>query len=133
MDRRIILDTNIFVAAAFNPNSHAARIVQAVRNGDLNLVWNDATRREAQAVVENIPPIDWEPFAGLFRPEWEYIDDTFPALFDAVSDPADRKFAALADFSLATLISNDDHLLSVRDCLRTPVMAAGEFAEKELI
>jgi len=132
MNKRIILDTNIFVAAAFNPNSHAARIVQAVRNGDLNLVWNEATRRESQAVVEGIPPIEWEPFDGLFQQEWEYTDDTFPALFDAVPDPADRKFAALADFSLATLISNDDHLLSVRDCLRTPVMTAGEFAEKEL-
>jgi len=132
MNKRIVLDTNVFVAAAFTPHSHATRIVQAVRDGDLNLVWNEATRCEAQAVVENIPPIDWEPFDDLFQQEWEYTDDTFPALFDAVSDPADRKFAALADFSLATLISNDDHLLSVRDCLRTPVMTAVEFAEKEL-
>lgn len=132
MAKRIILDTNIFVAAAFNPQSHAGRIVQAVRDGSLMLVWNEATRHEAQTVVENIPPIEWESFAGLFRQEWEYIDDTFPALFDVVPDPADRKFAALADFSRATLISNDDHLLGVRDCLRVPVMTAGEFTEKEL-
>ena len=37
---RIIVDTNIFVAAGFNPRSHAARILDAVReyNADMLII-----------------------------------------------------------------------------------------------
>ncbi len=45
----VVLDTNVFVAAGFNPGSHSARIVEAVRNGRLRMVWDNATQAENQA------------------------------------------------------------------------------------
>src|SRR6266536_2887956 len=45
----VVLDMNVFVAAGFNPGSHSARIVEAVRNGRLRMVWDNATQAENQA------------------------------------------------------------------------------------
>lgn len=132
MNTKVVLDTNIFVAAAFNPESSSARIIEAVEQGDLRLVWNRATYRESRQIVDKIPPIAWERFDALFRSVEEYRGKTFPESFFSVADPDDRKFAALADFSGAVLVSNDDHLLSARDQLSLPVMSAGEYADKEL-
>jgi ATP-binding cassette subfamily B protein/subfamily B ATP-binding cassette protein MsbA len=44
---RVVLDTNVFVAAGFNPGSHSA-LVAAVRDGRLRLVWDDATHTEIE-------------------------------------------------------------------------------------
>jgi len=35
---RVVLDTNVFVAAGFNPGSHSARLVEAVHDGRLRMV-----------------------------------------------------------------------------------------------
>lgn len=129
---RVVLDTNIFVAAGFNPSSTSARIIDAVRIGQLALVWNEATLAETRKIVEQIPPLAWEPFANLFAPEAEYTGAVYADTYDIVSDPDDRKFAALADFAGAVLISNDEHLLSVRAALDFPIMTPGEFAREEM-
>lgn len=129
---RVVLDTNIFVAAGFNPSSNAAAIIRAVREGRLALVWNEATRDETRKIIEQIPPLDWALFEDLFTPGSEYGGETYPNTFDAIEDPDDRKFAALADFAGAVLISNDDHLLAIRDALDIPVMTPGEFVQKEM-
>ena len=41
----VVLDTNVLVAAGFNPRSASARIVNAVKQGKLHMLWNEATRR----------------------------------------------------------------------------------------
>lgn len=47
--------------------------------------------------------------------------------FRFIEDPVDRKYAALASASDATLVTNDDHLLSKRGQLGMPVMTPREF------
>lgn len=120
----VVLDTNIFVAAGFNPGSSSAHILEAVEAGDLRLVWDEATRRETEAIVRQIPPLSWARWAGLFRDQDRYEGDTHPQRFTFVTDPDDRKFAALAAASGATLITNDEHLLEHREAgglvVRTP-------------
>ncbi len=98
---RIILDTNLFVAAGFNPGSHSAAVIERVRAGELTLVWNQATQAETRHILERIPPLHWERFAALFQPAGRF------------DSPNDRKFAPLAAASGARLISNDEHLLGV--------------------
>ena len=110
----VVLDTNVFVAAGFNPGSSSARILHAVEAGHLRLVWDEATRRETRAILRQIPPLSWQRWAGLFRQEDRYAGETRPASFAYVADPDDRKFAALAAASGATLITNDEHLLAHR-------------------
>ena len=125
--RKVILDTNILVAAGFKRGSADARIVNAIRRGDCLMVWNDATRRENEAVLRRIPPLDWPEFSVLFGPEGEFRGVTAPGLFDRVEDPEDRKFAALAWATGAIVISSDSHLLSCRDELPITVLTAREF------
>jgi len=124
---RVVLDTNVFVAAAFNPRSHAARIVDAVREGRLRLTWNEATQRETRRILERIPPVSWEPFADLFREENRYRGTINPGWFGHVSDPDDRKFGALAYAAGATLITQDDDLLEGRSNVGVPILTPTEF------
>ena len=125
---RVILDTNIFVAAGFNGRSASARIIEVVRSGHLRLVWDDATRSESEYIVRKIPRLAWvATFADLFRAEDRFTGATHPDHFDHIPDPDDRKFAALTAATGATLISNDAHLLQPRADLSISALTPGEF------
>ena len=65
--RRIVIDTNVFVAAGFNPRSAAARILAGVREGRFKPIWNEPTRRETEMILRRIPHLDWERVADLFQ------------------------------------------------------------------
>jgi hypothetical protein len=65
----IVIDTNVFVAAGFNSKIASARILAAIREGRLQLVWNEPTRRETEMILRRIPHLGWDKFADLFRPE----------------------------------------------------------------
>ncbi len=123
----VVVDTNTFVAAAFNKRSASARIFEAIREGRLTLVWNEATRAETRTVVRKIPPIHWEDFADLFESRNEFKGATEENAFGHVPDQTDRKFAALATAAGATLITQDAHLLDSRDDGAARVMRPGEF------
>jgi predicted nucleic acid-binding protein len=127
----VVLDTNVLVAAGFNPRSASAGIVSAVREGELRMVWNDATRHEIERIVHRIPPLRAQPLAELFRPEDLFTAPTHPERFAEIPDPDDRKFAALAEAAGAVLISNDEHLLGSRDRMRPAVLTTGEFWKRE--
>ena len=123
---RVVLDTNVFVAAAFNPGSASARLLADVRAGALTLVWDTATRDETWAVLDRIPPISWGAVADLFRDENAFAGATRPEDFALVADPADRKFAALAAAADCVLVSSDNHLLEDRQSLGITVLTPGE-------
>jgi uncharacterized protein len=99
----MVLDTNVFVAAGFNPRSASAKIVAAVKQGQVRMVWNEATRREIEYIMQHIPPLRAHAVSNLFRPEDRYIVATHPERFAFIPDPDDRKFAALAHAAGATL------------------------------
>lgn len=111
MTPRLVLDTNVFVAAGFRRTSASRALVDRVRGGSLVLVWNEATRREAESVLRRIPPLRWDEVAGLFRPDGAFEGPTDPSAFEVVPDPDDRKFAALAHAAGCPLVSADDDLL----------------------
>jgi uncharacterized protein len=124
---RLVLDTNVFVAAGFEPKSASARLLEALRQGRCRMIWHQTTRRETERVLRRVPPLDWQRFAPLFRPEWEHPDELDRTPFGAIEDPDDRKFAALAAVTQSVLISNDDHLLARRDQLPVRVLKPSEF------
>jgi predicted nucleic acid-binding protein len=127
---KVILDTNVFVAAGFNPTSHSARLIDAVRTGRLRMVWNDATRREIEHILRQIPRLSWERYVDLFREEDRFQGETHPEQFDYVPDPADRKFAALADATGVPLVTSDEDLLQGRARASTPILTPGEFVRR---
>jgi predicted nucleic acid-binding protein len=82
-----------------------------VEQGALSLIWNEETRRETERIVRKIPRLSWERIASLFREENCWRQETHPEQFLTVPDPEDRKFAALAAATGATLVTLDEHLL----------------------
>ena len=114
---RVILDTNVFVSTAFNPQSASARIIEAVRGGALAMIWNMATRLETQTVLTRIPPVSWDEVADLFLNQHRCDSNIDLLAVQFVSDPEDRKFAALAQATGAMLVSSDKHLLEHRSLL----------------
>lgn len=126
----VILDTNVFVGAGFTPRSHSARLVDAVRDGRLQLLWNDATRRETERILRQIPRLSWDHVAPLFSEENRFTGETNPADFGYVPDPADRKFAALADAAGVPLVTSDQDLLQGRERASVPILTPAEFVRR---
>jgi predicted nucleic acid-binding protein len=121
----VVLDTNVFVGAGFNPGSASAEMIDAICRGELRMAWSEATRAETRAVVEKIPPLRrsgaWDRFEGAFRDD-ERVEVTLDELrFADVPDPTDRKFAALAAEAGAILVSSDRHLLDHVPALPAPL------------
>ena len=127
----IILDTNVFVAAGFNPASAAARLIRAVREGRLRLVWNEPTRNETETILRRIPKLRWADVEDLFRPETEYAGVTDIGAFSGIPDPDDRKFAALGAATRCPLITNDNHLLAHGNTLGIDVLTPRAFIERK--
>lgn len=123
----VVLDTNVFVAAAFDPATSSGRIIDAVRAGRLRLVWAECTRGENERVLRKIPPIEWEPFEDLFVGDGRFDGELDLDGVSYIADPADRKFAALGYATGAALVSNDDHLLAERAKGKTPILTPPEF------
>jgi putative PIN family toxin of toxin-antitoxin system len=48
---RIVVDTNVLVAALAKPRGSAAKIVRAWREGQLDIVTSEATLREAELIL----------------------------------------------------------------------------------
>ena len=103
----VVIDTNVFVAAGFNSKSAAARVFEGVREGRFRLIWNEPTRRETEIIVRRIPRLDWASIADLFQPEAEFAGPVDLEAFTAISNPDDRKFAALSAAVNVPLITND--------------------------
>ena len=128
--RRVVIHTNVFVAAGFNPRSAAARILTAVREGRFQLIWNEPTRRETEMILRRIPHIDWERVSDLFQPETEFIGPVDPESFALVPDPEDRKFAALSAAAQAPLVTNTI-LLSHRNIIGVDALTPRAFLARE--
>jgi len=126
----VVLDTNVFVAAGFNPRSHSARLLEAVRDGRLRMIWDRATRDETEHILRQIPPLSWSSIAGLFREENRFRGETHPREFGYVPDPDDRKFAALADAARVPLVTSDVGLLNGRTQAATPILKPSEFVRR---
>jgi putative PIN family toxin of toxin-antitoxin system len=111
MGPSVVVDTNVFIAAAFNPQSASGLVVEAIRIGTVHLIWSEATRRETESLLRKIPPISWEDVADLFQEACRRSSDIDPDTISSVTDKDDRKFAALAASNQAILVSLDKHLL----------------------
>ena len=127
----VILDTNVFVAAGFNRRSASARVLEQVRSGRLQMIWNEPTRREIQYILNKIPPLSWSSVAKLFREEDRHHGKTDPEKFDHIPDQDDRKFAALSEATGAVLLTNDDDLLSNRDRASPEILTPGEYWDRQ--
>ncbi len=129
---RVVIDTNVFVAAGFKRGGYSARLLERIREGEWQLVWNQRTRRETERIVRKIPVLRNSVLDGLFRAEDELRGKLSEAEFSFIADSEDRKFAALAVAANVPLITNDDHLLAWKERLTVPVMSPRELFEEQV-
>ena len=131
----VVIDTNVFVAAGFNPRSASARILEGVREGvregRFQLIWNQPTRRETEMILRRIPRLDWQKVADLFRPEDEFTGPADPAAFTVIADPDDRKFAALSAAANAPLVTSDKLVLAQRGRIGIEIVTPRDFLARE--
>src|SRR2546428_2496118 len=99
----VVLDTNVFVAAGFNRRSASAKIVDAVRQGRLRVGWNDATRREIERIMKQIPPLRAQAGARAFCSPGRLTTLAPPAPVSHVPPPPDSHFSPPAPPARAIL------------------------------
>jgi predicted nucleic acid-binding protein len=117
----------VFVGAGFNPACASSALLQLARSAAVVLIWSAATRAETCRVLTRIPRLDWARAAPLFLSQNERSDPLLDA-YEAIEDRADRKFAALAVSTGATLVTSDVHLLAHRATF--DVMTPAEMLQK---
>jgi uncharacterized protein len=127
----VVIDTNVFVAAGFNPGSASARILAGIRGGRFRLIWNQPTRRETEMILRRIPRLDWEKVTDLFRPEGEFTGPVDPDAFALIADPDDRKFAALSAATRAPLVTSDKHVLAQSSAVGIDAVTPTAFLARE--
>lgn len=125
----VVLDTNVFVATYWAPESASARLVQACIDGRVQAVYTHEVKREVVAILKQIKlPEGYFQYLEAF---WERADGVEPVKVDdiAIDDPDDRKFLEAAAGAEADFIAtNDDHLLSVGYVGRTEILSPGSLA-----
>jgi predicted nucleic acid-binding protein len=135
--KSIVLDTNIFVAAAFNKKSSAKKIIEWVEEEKFSMLWTKDTKEETKHIISKIPPINWKEFEQLFKSKWEITDEVKNSDLDigdnfkVIKDYSDRKFALLAKVAGSPIISNDSDFLDVRDKLDIKVYTSSEFKRSQ--
>ena len=127
----VVVDTNVFVAAGFNPSSASARVLDGIREGWFRLIWNQPTRGETEMILRRIPRLDWRVAADFFRPDGEFGGQVDPGAFTAIADPDDRKFAALAAAANAPLVTNDKLVLAQRGRIGIEIATPREFLARQ--
>jgi putative PIN family toxin of toxin-antitoxin system len=110
---RVVLDTNVLVAAAYNPGSASRRIVEACLAGELTAVLSPALRREYEFILSRA--VRGQTYRERLQQLLDKADVVVPAATPRVvpDDPDDDKLVAAALGAGAVLVTNDAHLLAV--------------------
>jgi putative PIN family toxin of toxin-antitoxin system len=130
---RVVLDTNVLVAAAYAEGSASRRIIEAALSGRVEAVASEAVLEEYRFIVER----------AVRRPDYR---DRLAALLDTLEivepaplprvvpeDPDDDKLLAAAVGGLAGwLVTNDRHLLVLNPFEGVQIVTSGVFAEEVL-
>ena len=130
MADRVVLDTNVLVAAAYAPGSASRRIVEACLDGCLVPVASPAVKREYEAILSRAVRVEgYQDRLGQFLETLELVDppETPRRVPD---DPEDDKFLAASEAGGADwIVTNDRHLLAIARQSATRIVTSGAFVE----
>jgi putative PIN family toxin of toxin-antitoxin system len=129
---RIVIDTNVLIAALTHPSGSGAKVVNAWLEGRLEVVSSEATLREAELVLDS----DWlsrlssrrEVEALLQQLQTRTIRVTGCPVKDiTLSDAGDRRMVeAAVDGDATYLVTTDRELLNQRGYARTEFITPAE-------
>lgn len=131
---RIVLDTNVFISGIFWEGNASAAIIDAWRNGNFTLVSSHSILEEFVRVLRSFKiKMDEEMIE-----EWQcmiienaIIVEPLQKLEIVKADPSDNKFFEVAIAGNTDyIISQDRHLLQVREYQNIQVLTPSEFLQK---
>ncbi len=128
---RLVIDTNIFVAAVRSPDSASRQLLDAVADGKATLLVSPAVFQEYRRILPK----------AVQSHERDEIIRRWISLAEPVDagrgprvvseDPDDDKFVALALQGQAdAIVSNDEHLLGLKEKIDVPVLRPGDAVER---
>jgi putative PIN family toxin of toxin-antitoxin system len=125
---RVVLDTNLFVAAYWNRQSASSKIIQACLDGMLQAYYTPEVERELWIVIRNIRAREeFAAFVSNFIGRAERIAP-WAQVAIRTEDPEDQKFLICAVSADANyLITSDDHLLTLRTVGIAEIMKPAQF------
>jgi uncharacterized protein len=131
---RIVPDTNVFVAAFWNPRSAALRVLRMAEDGRVRLCLTPDTISEIRYQVTR------QPLSSEYRGWVEglvAIARVKPAAFELDEIPEDRTDNRFLEAAVAhdadALMTNDRHLLQLRQFAGTPILPPGETLRRVLL
>lgn len=128
---RIVLDTNVLVAAAYAEGSASRLIVEACLSGDLVAVASPAVRSEYELILARaVRRPDYEGRLAELLENMELVEaDELPRV--VLEDATDDKFLAAARAARAGwIVTNDRHLLQHDPYHDIRIVPSGVFAEQ---
>ena len=129
--QRVVLDTNVLVAAAYAESSASRRIVEACLGGDLAPVASSAVKEEYQFILARAvrrPDYEQRLVALLDGLELVEPDEVPPVVPE---DPSDDKFLAAAVAGRAGwVVTSDRHLLALDPQGGVRIVSPGVFVER---
>jgi putative PIN family toxin of toxin-antitoxin system len=129
---KLVIDTNMLVAAMFNARSASARILRSASGKACRIMWHRTLRREAEWITGKISrsvPGRTIDLDQVFLPENEVV--SLPEIRGEGScDPEDNKFLACAEAAGVDLIvSNDSDLLTLGSYGSIPICTPSQALE----
>lgn len=124
--RRIVLDTNVLVSALLSPNGPPARLLAAVKDGDVTLITSEEQLQELHRVLyrlnAQVRPDEAESLVDGLRAVGVIATD-LPDVDDS-PDPDDNQILATAIAGGADVIVSGDkkHMLSVGRVGAVPIV-----------
>ena len=129
---RIVIDTNVFIAALTHPSGSGAQVVNAWLEGRLEVLSSDATLREAELVLDS----EWLTHLssrGKVEALLEQLQTRAirvkgcPVKDMALRDEGDRRLVeAAVDGNAAYLVTTDRELLNQRGYAGTEFVTPAE-------
>ena len=122
---RIVIDTNLIIAARFNPKSASAKILEKAEKGKLELIWSDEMYREAMRILQNVRADEkfYKRIEKILNSSHKVTQ--LPRLNIIHEDPSDNMFLAAAlQGSADYIVSNDRHLLRLKEFRSIPIVSS---------
>jgi len=130
---RVVLDTNLLIAAGYSASSASRQIVEACLQGELTAILSPAVRREYEQLLRQaLRRDDYRKKLQQLLDRAEVVEpsDT-PRVVP--EDPDDDKLLAAAVAGNADmLISNDQHLLQLGGYPGVRIMTPREFVRERM-
>lgn len=126
--RKVVVDTNLFIAAYFNRQSASAKIIELAKEGEIKLVWSDLLKKEMDLILGNVKAS--LKFLNRIQDILEKGIKVSPKekLKIVKDDPEDNKLLECAqETEVDYILTNDHHLLEIGEFKSTKIIRPKEF------